>query len=67
VLWDTVSLGFGGERVDETDFSLGGVVGVDVLLVQVDELGFGESSELSDVHCGGEGAGDGERGDELHG
>ena len=45
VLWDTVSLGFGGERIDETDFSLGGVVGVDVLFVQVDKLGFGESSE----------------------
>jgi len=45
VLWDTVSLGFGGERIDETDFSLCGVVGVDVLFVQVDKLGFGESSE----------------------
>ena len=45
VLWDTVSLGFGGERIDETDFSLGGVVGVDVLFVQVNKLGFGESSE----------------------
>lgn len=55
MLWDTVSLGFGGERIDETDFSLGGVVSVDVLLVQVDELGFGKSSELSDRSAVGDG------------
>jgi hypothetical protein len=67
VLWDTVSLGFGGERVDETDFGLGSVGGVDVLFVEVDQLCLGEPSELGDVNGGGDGAGDGERGDELHG
>jgi len=67
VLWDTVSLGFGGERIDETDLSLRSVGGVDVLLVEVDELGLGESSELSDFHGRSEGADNGESSDELHG
>jgi hypothetical protein len=67
VLWDTVSLSFGSERIDETDLSLRSVGGVDVLLVEVDELGLGESSELSDFHGGSEGADNGESSDELHG
>ena len=45
VLWDTVSLGLGGKSVDETDLGLRGVGRVYVLFVEVDELGFGESSE----------------------
>jgi len=48
-------LGFGGERIDETELGLGGVVSVDVLLVEVDKLGFGESSELSDRSAVGDG------------
>jgi len=40
VFWDTVSLSFGGERVDEGDFGLSGVVSVDVGFVEVDEFGF---------------------------
>jgi hypothetical protein len=50
VLWNSVSHGFRGERIDETDLSLRGVGGVDVLFVEVDELGFGESSKLTNVH-----------------
>jgi len=65
VLWDTVSLGFSGERVDEGDFGLGGVVSVDVGFVEVDELGFGESSELGDGGALGD-AGEGESCDEFH-
>ena len=59
-------MGFGGERIDETDFSLGGVVGVDVLFVQVDELGFGESSELSDLNGGADTGKGGKSCDNLH-
>jgi hypothetical protein len=48
VFWDSISLGFGGESVDEGDLGLRSVGSMDVLLVEVDKFGFGESSELGD-------------------
>lgn len=48
VFWDSISLGFGGESVDEGDLGLRSVGSMDVLFVEVDKFGLGESSELGD-------------------
>jgi hypothetical protein len=54
VFWNSVLLGFGGESIDEGNFGLRCVGGVDVLFVEVDQFGFGESSEISDGSAIGE-------------
>jgi hypothetical protein len=46
VFWYTVLFGFGGESINERDFSLRCVGGVDVLFVEFDQFGFGEASEI---------------------
>jgi len=69
VFWDTVLLGFGGEGSDEGGFGFGGVVPQSHLFVEVDELGFGETSELGDfgVDGGASGeSGESESSNELH-
>jgi len=40
VFWDSISLGFGGESVDEGDLGLRSVGSMDVLFMKVHKLGF---------------------------
>lgn len=65
VFWDTVSLGFGGERIDERDFGLRSVGSVDVLFVEVNKFGLRKSSELGNGSAIGE-AGESESCGEFH-
>jgi len=54
VVWNTVGSGFGSESINERDFSLRCVVGVDHFFVEVDQPTFGVSSEISDRSAMGE-------------
>jgi len=65
VFWDSISLSFSGESIDKRDLGLGSVGGMNVVFVEADELGFGESSELANGGSLSE-PGEGESSDEFH-
>lgn len=46
VFWDSISLSFGGESINEGKFGLGSVGSMDVLFVEVYKFGLRKSSEL---------------------
>jgi len=65
MFWDSISLSFGGESIDERDFGLGSVSSVDVLFVEVYKFRLRKSSELGNGSTIGE-AGESESSGEFH-